>query len=127
MSITREDIVEAIKEMNVLEVSELVIEIENTFGIIVTSPVSNVIVDTDSSNIIEEEEQTDFSVTIQEVTGSRVKVVQAIRKINNSLGLKEAKECIDNLPYVVAEYISKEDATEMYNKLEMVGAVVQID
>ncbi len=129
MTATRQEIVEAIKQMTVLEAAELVTVIENTFGITAT-PVPTAIINSDSSNLIEEEVQTEFSVTIHDLEGRKVPIVQVIRKINSSLGLKEAKYLIDDIekgtPYVVKESVSAEEAHELSTKLEAVGAVVVI-
>lgn len=130
MPVTRQEIVESIKGMSVLEVSELVKEIESIFGVPIMSPTPVVVVDSDGANIVVEEEQTEFDVLLKEVGDSRVKVIKIIRAVNG-LGLKEAKGIIDelvedNIPYIVKESVSASEAVELSEKLKAVGAVVEV-
>ncbi len=129
MTVTRQEIVEAIKEMTVLEVSEFVKDIEETFGITTALTVD---IGQDDEVDVENavEEQTEFSVMLRAVGDSRVKVIKIIRAVNE-LGLKEAKYVIDLLaengePYMIKETVSAEEAVELSEKLKAVGAAVEV-
>jgi large subunit ribosomal protein L7/L12 len=130
MSIKTDEIINKLKEITLLEASELIKQIEETFGVDASSsPLSmgNMIV---SSNIKSEEpvieEKTEFDVIIQDVpTAKRITVIKVVRSLT-SLGLKEAKDLIESVPKAVSEGISKEKAEEVKKLLEEAGATVII-
>lgn len=130
MTVTRQEIIDSIKEMKVLDVMELVKEIETTFGVPITSPTPIIVVDRDGANLVVEEEQTEFTVMLRVIGPNKVKVIKEIRAIN-TLGLKEAKYIVDLLiddgeSYVVKEAVSAEEAVELSEKLKAVGAAVEV-
>ena len=123
----KEELIEAIEKMSVLELSELVKAIEEKFG--VSAAMSMVVGATPSVGADEEEkkkeEKTSFAVELTGGGGQKIQVIKALREITN-LGLKEAKDLVDGAPKVVKEGVSKEEAQEMKKKLEDAGATVVI-
>ena len=119
---TKEEIIEAIKEMTVLELNELVKAIEEEFGVTAAAPVA---VAGGAAGGEAEEEKTEFDVVLSEAGGAKIKVIKAVREITG-LGLKEAKELVDSAPKPVKEGVSKEEAEEIKAKLEEVGASVEL-
>lgn len=119
---TKEEIIEAVKEMTVLELNELVEAIEEEFGVTAAAPVA---VAGGAAGGEAEEEKTEFDVVLSEVGGQKIKVIKAVREITG-LGLKDAKDLVDNAPKPVKEGASKEDAEEIKAKLEEVGASVEL-
>ena len=117
---TKEQIIEAVKEMTVLELNDLVKAIEDEFGVTAAAPVA-------AAGAVAEAaaEQTEFDVILESAGASKIKVIKAVREITG-LGLKEAKDLVDNAPKAVKEGISKEDAEEIKAKLEEVGAGVEV-
>jgi large subunit ribosomal protein L7/L12 len=118
----KEEIISAIEEMSVLELSELVEELEEKFGVSAAAPVA---VAGGGAAGGAEEEQTEFDVFLAEVGGKKIKVIKAVRELTG-LGLKEAKGVVDDAPGNVKEGLSKEDAEEMKEKLEEAGATVEL-
>ena len=124
----KEDIVEAIKSMSVLEVSELVKELEDVFGVSAAAPAMAVAATpgaTDAEAGKDSEEQTEFKVNLAEVGANKINVIKAVRELT-TLGLKEAKELVESAPAIVKEGIVKEDADTAKEKLEGAGAKVEI-
>lgn len=119
---TNEQIIETVKEMSVLELNDLVKAIEEEFGVTAAAPVA---VAGGAGGGEVEEEQTEFDVVLEGAGDSKIKVVKAVREITG-LGLKDAKDVVDNAPKPVKEAISKEDAEEIKGKLEEVGASVKV-
>src|SRR5699024_455494 len=118
-----ENIIEAIKEMSVLELNDLVKAIEEECGVTADEHVAIAV---DAAGVGEAaEEQTEFDVVLESAGDSKIKVVKAVREITG-LGLKDAKDLVDNAPKPIKEGISKEDAEELKGKLEEVGAGVEI-
>jgi len=117
-----ENIIEAIKEMSVLELNDLVKAIEEEFGVTAAAPVAAA---GGAGGGEAAEEQTEFDVVLESAGDSKIKVVKAVREITG-LGLKDAKDLVDNAPKAIKEGISKEDAEELKGKLEEVGAGVEI-
>ena len=116
---TKEQILEAIKEMTVLELNDLVKAIEEEFGVTAAAPVAMM----GGAGAGEAAaEQTEFDVVLAAAGDQKIKVIKAVREITG-LGLKEAKEVVDNAPKAIKEGVSKEEAEEMKAKLEEVGAV----
>ena len=118
---TKEQIIEAIKEMSVLELNELVKACEEEFGVSAAAGVAVVAAGPAEA----EEEQTEFTVVLKEVGSEKIKVIKAIREITG-LGLKEAKEVVDGAPSNVKEAIEKAEAEAIKAQLEEVGAVVEL-
>lgn len=127
---TKEEILDAIKEMSVVELAELVKELEETFGVSAAAPmaVAAAPVAADGSNgaaAAEEEEQTEFTVVLKDFGEKKINVIKAVRAMT-SLGLKEAKQVVENLPSNIKEGVSKEEAEESKSALEEAGATVAI-
>jgi len=119
----KEEIISAIEEMSVLELSELVEELEEKFGVSAAAPVA--VAGGAGAAGGAEEEQTEFDVFLAEIGGKKIKVIKAVRELTG-LGLKEAKGVVDDAPGNVKEGLSKEDAEEMKEKLEEAGAIVEL-
>ena len=117
----KDQIIEAIKEMSVLELNELVKACEEEFGV---SAAAGVVVAA-GGEAAAAEEKTEFDVELVAAGASKVKVIKVVREITG-LGLKEAKDLVDNAPKVVKEAVSKEEAEEIKAKLEGEGAEVNI-
>lgn len=121
---TKEEIIEAIGSMTVLELSELVKAMEEKFGVSAAAPVA-VAAAAPTAAAEEEEEKTEFDVILAEVGDKKINVIKAVREATG-LGLKEAKALVDGAPAPVKEKISKADAEALKAKLEEVGAKVEI-
>ena len=121
--LTTAEFIEAIKELSVLELNELVKACEEEFGV---SAAAGVVVAAAGAGAAEEaEEKTEFDVELTEVGPNKVKVIKVVREATG-LGLKEAKEVVDGAPKVVKEGVSKAEAEEMKTKLEAEGAKVTL-
>jgi len=120
----KEEIISAIEEMSVLELSELVEELEEKFGVSAAAPVA-VAGGAGAAGGAAEEEKSEFDVFLAEIGGKKIKVIKAVRELTG-LGLKEAKSVVDDAPGNVKEGLSKEDAEEMKEKLEEAGATVEL-
>lgn len=114
-------ILEAIKGMTVLELNDLVKAIEEEFGVTAAAPMAMAA----GGGAAAEEEQTEFDAILTTVGDQKIKVIKAVREITG-LGLKEAKEVVDNAPKAVKEAATKEEAEEVKAKLEEVGASVEV-
>ena len=123
----KEDILEAIKGMNVVELSELVKDLEETFGVSAAAPVA-VAAASDgagSASAPAAEEKTEFSVSLKDIGANKINVIKAVRSIT-TLGLKEAKDLVESAPATVKEGVSQEEADEAKKALEEAGATVEI-
>ncbi|HHV34254.1 MAG TPA: 50S ribosomal protein L7/L12 [Syntrophomonadaceae bacterium] len=120
-----EEIIEVVKGMTVLELSELVKALEDEFGVSAAAPVA-VAAGPAAAEAPEEEEKTEFNVVLKAIGDQKIKVIKAVREITG-LGLKEAKEVVDTAPKPVKENVSKEEAEEIKAKLTDVGAEVEIE
>ncbi|MER2088218.1 50S ribosomal protein L7/L12 [Sporosarcina sp. JAI121] len=118
---TKENILEAIKEMTVLELNDLVKAIEEEFGVTAAAPVAMMGAGAGEAAA----EQTEFDVILASAGDQKIKVIKAVREITG-LGLKEAKALVDEAPKAIKEGASKEEAEEMKAKLEEVGAGIEI-
>jgi large subunit ribosomal protein L7/L12 len=118
---TKENILEAIKEMTVLELNDLVKAIEEEFGVTAAAPVAMAGAGAGEAAA----EQTEFDVILASAGDQKIKVIKAVREITG-LGLKEAKAVVDEAPKAIKEGVSKEEAEEMKAKLEEVGAVIEV-
>ena len=121
-------ILDTVGGLSVLELNELVKELQEQWG--VTAAVAGPAVAAggggDAAPAAAVEEQTEFDVILKDVGAQKIQVIKAIREVQPTLGLKEAKEVADNAPKAVAEAVSKEDAEKMKEKLEAAGAVVEL-
>ena len=123
---TKEEVLEAIANMSVLELSELLSEFEEKFGVTAAAPVAAVAAAAPASGGDEAAEEKDaFDVVLTEAGGEKIKVIKEVRGLN-SLGLKEAKELVESAPKPVLEGASKEDAEKAKEALEAVGATIEI-
>ena len=118
---TIEQIIEAIKNMTVLELNELVKACEEEFGVSAAAPVAVVA----GGAAAEVEEQTEFNVILESAGSEKIKVIKAVRELTG-LGLKEAKEVVDGAPSTLKEGIEKAEAEAIKKALEEVGATVEI-
>jgi large subunit ribosomal protein L7/L12 len=118
----KNQIIEAIKEMSVLELNELVKACEEEFGV---SAAAGVVVAAADGGAAAEEEQSEFTVVLKEIGPEKIKVIKAVREITG-LGLKEAKGLVDGAPSNVKEGCEKAEAEALKAQLEEVGAVVEL-
>ena len=124
--LTKDDILEAISNMTVLEVSELISAMEEKFGVTAAAPVAAAGPAAPAAGADEEEEQTEFDVILKGVAdGKKIPVIKEVRAITG-LGLKEAKEIVEAGDKALKEGVSKEEANEMKEKLEAAGGVVEV-
>lgn len=119
---TREDIIQAIKEMSVLDLNELVKACEEEFGV---SAAAAVVAGGAVAGGAAAEEKTEFDVVLANAGDNKIKVIKAVREMTG-LGLKEAKEIVDGAPKTLKEGVSKEEAEDMKAKLAEVGATVEV-
>lgn len=124
-TIGKEDIIEAISNMTVLELSELVKELSDKFGVSAAVPMAVGPTVTQSAAQSEEEEKTEFDVILASFGENKINVIKEIRTIT-SLGLKEAKELVESAPAAVKKGIPKEEAEEIKKKLEGAGATIEV-
>ncbi|AZV61817.1 50S ribosomal protein L7/L12 [Peribacillus castrilensis] len=117
---TKDQIIEAVKNMTVLELNDLVKAIEEEFGVTAAAPVAVA-----AAGGAAAEEKTEFDVVLTSAGDQKIKVIKAVREVTG-LGLKEAKELVDNTPKAIKEGASKEEAEEIKAKLEEVGAGVEV-
>jgi len=126
MAISKEDVIEFISNMTVLELSELVKELEDKFGVSAAAPVA---VAAAGAAAGEEgtpaEEQTEFDVVLVEFGDQKIKVIKEVRAVT-SLGLKEAKDLVESAPKPIKEGVSKDEAEKIKEQVESVGAKVEI-
>ena len=125
---TREDIIQAIKEMTVLELNELVKACEEEFGYSAAAPVAvagGAAAGGAAAGGAAAEDKTEFDVVLAGAGSQKIKVIKVVRELTG-LGLKEAKEIVDGAPKTIKEGVSKEEAEEMKAKLAEVGAEVEV-
>ncbi|MBC1921503.1 50S ribosomal protein L7/L12 [Listeria grayi] len=118
MALNIEEIIASVKEASVLELNDLVKAIEEEFGVTAAAPVAV------AAGGAAAAEQTEFTVELTSAGDSKIKVIKVVREITG-LGLKEAKEVVDNAPKALKEGVTKEEAEEIKAKLEEVGAGVE--
>ena len=123
MAVTREEIIEALKEMSLLEASELVKDIEETFGVSAAAPVA--VAAAAPAEAAAAEEQTEFDVVLEGFGDNKIAVIKVVREITG-LGRKEAKEAVESAPKAIQEGVNKEKAEEIKAKLEEAGAAVTL-
>ena len=128
MTMTKDEIVEAIKGLSVLDLADLVKELEEAFGVSAAAPVAMATVQgvaATAEAAEEEEEPTEFNVLLQDIGPNKINVIKAVRQ-ETTLGLKEAKELVESAPTTIKEAISKEAAEAVKAKLEEAGAKVDV-
>lgn len=124
MSIKREDVLTYLEEANMIEVSELVKDIEEKFGVTAAVPVAAV-AGAAGGDTAEAAEKSDFNVVLTAAGQSKIAVIKVVREIT-SLGLKEAKELVDSAPKAVKEGVAKDEAEGLKSQLEEAGATVEL-
>ena len=125
---TKEEILDAIKGMSVLDLADLVKELEETFGVSAAAPVAVAAAPAadGAGSAAEEEEQSEFNVVLKEIGDKKINVIKAVRSVT-TLGLKEAKDLVESAPANVKEAVGKEDAEAAKTALEEAGAVVSVE
>ena len=123
MAVTREEIIEALKEMSLLEASELVKDIEETFGVSAAAPVA--VAAAPAAGAAAAEEKSDFDVVLEGFGDNKIAVIKVVREITG-LGLKEAKEVVEIAPKAIQEGVAKDKAEVIKAKLEEAGAAVTL-
>jgi large subunit ribosomal protein L7/L12 len=127
MSISRQELIDSLANMTVLELSQLIKDLEEKFGVSAAAPMAMAAVaaPTAAAAAPAEEEKTEFDVVLTVCGANKIQVIKEVRAIT-SLGLKEAKEAVENVPTTLKEAISKAEAEEIKKKLEDQGATVEI-
>ncbi len=126
MAVSREEILEALKEMSLLEASELVKDIEETFGVSAAAPVAVAAAPAAGGDAgAADGGKTDFDVILEGFGDNKIAVIKVVREITG-LGLKEAKEAVEGVPTPVAEGVPQDKADEIKGKLEEAGAAVTV-
>ena len=125
MAITREDVLTYLEESNMIEISELISEIEEKFGVTAAAPVAMTAAPAAGGDETGDDIQTEFDVIIKSPVQAKISVIKAVRGITD-LGLKEAKELVDSAPKAVKEGVSESEANEIKTTLEEAGAEVEV-
>jgi len=128
MAATREDVIEFLKNMTLLEASQLVKDLEETFGVsaaaaAVAAPAAGAGAGAEAAPAAEE--KTEFDVILQAIGGNKINVIKVVREVT-ALGLKEAKDLVEAAPKAVKEGVSKEEAETIKQKLSDAGATVEV-
>ncbi len=124
-NITKEDVIEFISNMSVLELSELIKEMEDKFGVSAAAPVAMAAAAATDAGVAEEEQQTEFDVILLAFGDKKIQVIKEVRAITG-LGLKDAKTLVDEVPKPVKEGVSKDEAEKIKSQLEEAGAQVDL-
>ena len=122
---TKEEILDAIAEMSVLELSELLKDFEEKFDVTAAAPVAVAAAAPAGGDSDEEEEQDSFDVVLTDAGDKKIQVIKEVRTLTN-LGLKDAKDLVDGAPNAVMEGVSKEDAEKAKEALEAAGAAIEL-
>jgi len=125
MAINREDVLTYLEESNMIEISELISEIEEKFGVTAAAPVAMAASPASGADDVGDTAQTEFDVIIKSPGQAKINVIKAVRGITD-LGLKEAKELVDSAPKPVKEGVSESEANEIKASLEEAGAEVEV-
>ena len=127
---TKEEIVEAIEGMSVLDLADLVKELEERLGVTAAAPMAVAAAPAagggDAAAAPAEEEQFEFTVTLKDIGPNKIEVIKAVRELVPGLGLKEAKELVESAPAAIKENVAKDESDTIKSKLEGVGAGVDI-
>ena len=125
MAVTKEEVVEFISNMTVLELSEFIKELEEKFGVSAAAPAAAMVMAAPAAAAEAAEEKTEFDVILKEAGANKIGVIKVVRALT-SLGLKEAKEKVDVAPATLKEGVSKEEAEDAKKQLTEAGATVEI-
>ena len=125
MSVKREDVLKYLEEANMIEISELVKDIEDKFGVTAAVPVAAAATGVAAEGAAEGGEQSSFNVVLSAAGQSKISVIKVVREIT-SLGLKEAKELVDSAPKAIKEGVDKDEAESLKSQLEEAGATVEL-
>jgi large subunit ribosomal protein L7/L12 len=125
MAVTKEDVVEFISGMSVLELADFIKELEEKFGVSAAAPVAVAAAGAAPADAGPAEEQTEFNAVLTAAGDQKIKVIKEVRAIT-SLGLKEAKELVESAPQNIKEGVSKDEANEIKEKIEAVGGSVEL-
>ncbi len=125
MAVSKEDVLETISNMSVMEVVDLISAMEEKFGVSAAVPVAVTTAPGAPGEVAAEEEQTEFDVVLTSFGANKVQVIKAARSITG-LGLKEAKDLVESAPTTVKEAVTKQEAEELKKRLEEAGASVEI-
>ena len=123
MAVSRADVLSYLEKSNMIEISELISEIEEKFGVTAAAPVAAVAVAAGGESSAEA--KTEFDVILKSAGQAKINVIKVVRSITD-LGLKEAKELVDSAPKAIKETVSESEANDMKAKLEEAGAEVEI-
>ena len=125
--VSREDVISYLENANLLEISELVKDIEEKFGVQAAAPVAVAAAPAGGAAPADAagEEKTEFDITLSEAGGEKIKVIKIVREVT-ALGLKEAKELVESAPKHLKQGVKKDEADEIKKKLEEVGAKVEV-
>ncbi|MDR2197897.1 MAG: 50S ribosomal protein L7/L12 [Deltaproteobacteria bacterium] len=129
MSVTKEDVIEYLKNLSVIELSGLVKELEEVFGVSAAAPVAVAAQPAAAGGEAPKDaasEQTEFTLVLSEVGPQKINIIKEIRAIVPGLGLKEAKDLVEGAPQTVKEGLSKEDVEKYKKQLESFGAKVEV-
>ncbi len=126
MAVTKQELIDTISNMTVLEVSELVKELEEKFGVSAAAPVAMAGMMPMGAAAPAEEEKTSFDVELTDIGAEKIKVIKTAREIIAGLGLKEAKVLVEAAPKIIKEGLTKEEAEDIKKKFEEVGAKITI-
>ena len=125
MAVTKEEVVEFISNMTVLELSEFIKELEEKFGVSAAAPAAAMVMAAPAAAAEAAEEKTEFDVILKEAGANKIGVIKVVRALT-SLGLKEAKEKVDGCPSTLKEGVSKEEAEDAKKQLTEAGATVEV-
>ena len=125
MAVTKEEVVEFIANMTVLELSEFIKELEEKFGVSAAAPAAAMMMAAPAAAAEAAEEKTEFDVILKEAGANKIGVIKVVRALTG-LGLKEAKDKVDGAPSTLKEAVSKEEAEEAKKQLTEAGATVEV-
>ena len=125
MSVKREDVLKYLEEANMIEISELVKDIEDKFGVTAAVPVAAAAAGGAADGASEGEEKSSFDIVLTAAGQSKISVIKIVRELSG-LGLKEAKELVDSAPKAVKEGVAKDEAETIKSQLEEAGATVEL-
>ena len=125
MAVTKEEVVEFVSNMTLLELSEFIKELEEKFGVSAAAPAAAMVMAAPAAAAEAAEEKTEFDVILKEAGANKIGVIKVVRALT-SLGLKEAKEKVDGAPATLKEGVSKEEAEDAKKQLTEAGATVEI-
>ena len=125
MAVTKDDVIEFISNMSVLELADMIKELEEKFGVSAAAPVAVAAAGAGGADAAPAEEKTEFDVILAGAGDQKIKVIKEVRAIT-SLGLKEAKELVEGAPQALKEGITKDEAEEIKGKIEAVGGLIEV-